>query len=259
VLGLAFVLPVGVLVRWSIESIAGGDSLAPMLRQGINTLGIASLATAVCIACALLLAYAGRIARTRVVTSVSHAALIGYAIPGSVVAVGVLGVLAVADRALEGATSYVGVPPIPLLATSVIGLLFAYVVRFLAVAYLPVEAGLGRIAPALDESARGLGASPAGVLRSVHAPLMRGALAAAAVLVFVDVMKEMPATMLLRPFGFDTLSVGVWQATTESLWRQAAPSALAIVAIGSVFVFALARRTRIFGLTRSATVGGPRP
>jgi iron(III) transport system permease protein len=240
VVGVAFVVPTLVLVVWSVRAATEGLALDVMWRQALNTGLIGLAATAVCVAAALLLAYAGRIGGSRGLSRATNIALLGYAIPGSVVAVGVLGVLVVADRALAMAAGAVGVSAPPLLATSALGLLFAYVVRFLAVAFLPVHAGLGRISTAYDESARSLGAGPGRIFRVVHAPLLRGAGLTAIILVLVDVMKEMPATMLLRPFGFDTLSVGIWQATTESLWLQAAPPALAIVALGTVLVGVLA-------------------
>jgi iron(III) transport system permease protein len=255
IVGVAFVVPTAVLVVWSARAATEGAQLDVMWRQALNTGAIGLAATAICIAAALLLAYAGRVARTRSLVRATHVALLGYAIPGSVVAVGVLGVLVVADRALAAAASMIGAPAPPLLATSALGLLFAYVVRFLAVAFLPVQAGLGRISTALDESARSLGAPPGRILRAVHAPLLRGAALTATILVLVDVMKEMPATMLLRPFGFDTLSVGIWQATTESLWLQAAPPALAIVTLGTVLVAVLAhgRGASGFALTSGGT------
>jgi iron(III) transport system permease protein len=142
---------------------------------------------------------------------------------------------------IASGTTATGIGTLPLLATSAVGLLFAYVVRFMAVAWLPVQAGLLRITPSLDESARSLGAGPRRILSTIHAPLLRGALVTASTLVLLDVMKEMPATMLLRPFGFDTLSVGIWQATTESLWLQAAPPALAIVIVGGLLVSVVSR------------------
>ena len=97
-----------------------------------------------------------------------------------------------------------------------VGLVFAYLVRFLAVSSQTLEAGLVKITPSLDMAARSLGTSPGGVLRRIHLPLLRGSLGCAAILVFVDVMKEMPATLLLRPFGYDTLAVRIWQLTSES-------------------------------------------
>ena len=119
--------------------------------------------------------------------------------------------------------------------------MFAYVVRFLALALHPLDAGLGRIGRSLDESAASLGATPLRTMRRIHAPLLRGPLLAAALLVFVDVMKELPATMLIRPRGWDTLAVEVWQLTTEALWRDAALPALTIVAAGVPVVVSLVR------------------
>ncbi len=121
------------------------------------------------------------------------------------------------------------------------GLLFAYVVRFLAVSLQTVEASLGKIPSNLDDAARSLGTSIGGTLRRIHLPLMRGGVLTALILVFVETMKEMPATLLLRPFGLDTLAVAVWERTSESLWAEAAVPALAIVAAGLVPVLVVIR------------------
>jgi iron(III) transport system permease protein len=241
VVGIAFLLPASVLVVWSARAAESGVMWDSLGRLAGNTALVAAIATILCVGAATALAYATRIDRSKPLARLVHVSLLGYAIPGSVVAVGVLGVLAAADRFIAAGSSAAGVSPLPLLATSAAGLLFAYVVRFLAVAWLPVQAGLLRITPSLDESARSLGAGPRRILSTIHAPLLRGALVTASTLVLLDVMKEMPATMLLRPFGFDTLSVGIWQATTESLWLQAAPPALAIVVVGGVLVAAVSR------------------
>ncbi|MCL6639846.1 MAG: ABC transporter permease subunit, partial [Candidatus Rokubacteria bacterium] len=143
-------------------------------------------------------------------------------------------------RALEAVT---GRPLGLVLTGSAAALLFAYVVRFLAVAYHTVEAGLARIPRSLDDAARSLGAGLSGMLGRVHLPLLRGGLLTALVLVFVETMKEMPATLLLRPFGLDTLAVGIWQRTAESLWAEAAVPALALVASGLGPVFVALRLT----------------
>jgi iron(III) transport system permease protein len=241
VVGVAFLLPAGVLVLWSLRAMEAGVAWDGLGRLAGNTGMIAALTAVLCVGAGILLGYATRLEHGRALSRLVHVSLLGYAIPGSVVAVGVLGVLAAVDRAIGAGTGGLGLPDVPLLATSVVGLLFAYLVRFLAVAWLPVQAGLLRLPVALDESARALGAGPGRILRVIHAPLMRGAILTASTLVLLDVMKEMPATMLLRPFGFDTLAVGIWQATTESLWLQAAPPALAIVAVGGVLVGLLSR------------------
>jgi iron(III) transport system permease protein len=131
-------------------------------------------------------------------------------------------------------------------------LVFAYLVRFLAVSAQTLEAGLGQIAPGLDAAARSLGAGPSAVLRRIHLPLLRGSMGCAALLVFVEVMKEMPATLLLRPFGYDTLAVQIWQLTSESFWEAAALPALTIVAGGILPVLLLFRQSSPAGMRRRA-------
>jgi iron(III) transport system permease protein len=163
----------------------------------------------------------------------------GYALPGSVVAVGVLGVLAGVDRVAAAVVPGLGL----LLTGSLVGLVFAYTVRFMALSGQTLEAGLARITPSMDMAARSLGLGPATVLRRIHLPLLRRSLWTAALLVFVDVMKEMPATLLLRPLGVETLAVRVWQFTSESLWEAAALPALTIVAAGVLPVVLLMRQS----------------
>ena len=128
-----------------------------------------------------------------------------------------------------------------MLTGSTAGLLFAYVVQFLAVSLQTVEASLGKIPSNLDDAARSLGTSIGGTLRRIHLPLMRGGVLTALILVFVETMKEMPATLLLRPFRLDALAVAVWERTSESLWAEAAAPALAIVAAGLVPVLVVIR------------------
>jgi iron(III) transport system permease protein len=167
-------------------------------------------------------------------------ATIGYGVPGSVVAVAVFVPLAWLDERL-GALLFAG---------TVVGLLFAYLVRFLALAFQAVETSLARVPPSLDEAARGLGSDRLDVLARVHLPLMRTGLLTGALLVLTEVMKELPATMLLRPLGGDTLGVAVWQATSESLFQTAALPALMIVLVGLLPVIMLIRlsgRGRIEG------------
>jgi iron(III) transport system permease protein len=178
-----------------------------------------------------------RQSRSPLVAVLARIATMGYALPGSVIAVGVLALLAWLDRRVGGL----------FLVGSLVGLVFAYVVRFLAPAYQAVDAGLARITPSMDMAGRSLGLAPGAVLRRVHLPLLRRSLLTAALLVFVDTMKEMPATLLLRPLGYDTLAVRVWQFTSESLWEAAALPALTIVAAGVVPVVLLVRGSRAAG------------
>ncbi|MGH7390245.1 MAG: ABC transporter permease, partial [Candidatus Rokuibacteriota bacterium] len=233
VLGLAFAVPVGRLVLWAAETATTSGALAGFPALLGNTVWLAGLAAATTTILALALAYATRLRPTPGVRLAAQFSGMGYALPGAVIAVGVLVPLALVDHALAAlAEAALGRPAAMVLTGSAVALVFAYVVRFLAVGLQTVDAGLGRIAPTLDDAARSLGAGAGGVVRRVHLPLVRGSLLTASVLVFVETMKEMPATLLLRPFGLDTLAVTVWERTAESLWAEAAVPALAIVAAG---------------------------
>jgi iron(III) transport system permease protein len=236
VLAAAFVLPVGQLLVWAREADVG--SHLPFGRLLANTLVLASLAATITGVLALVLVYAARLHPSATVRAVTRFVSMGYALPGSVIAVGVLGPVAVLDHFLvSGLERLLGHPLGLVLTGSIAALVYAYVVRFLAVGYQTLDASLGKIPGTFDDAARSLGTSVLGTLRRVHLPLVRGGLLTALILVFVETMKEMPATLLLRPFGFDTLAVGVWELTSESLWEDAAVPALAIVAAGLLPVF----------------------
>jgi iron(III) transport system permease protein len=166
----------------------------------------------------------------------------GYAVPGTVIAVGVLIPFAWLDNGIDSlAREWLGVSTGLLLSGSLAALVFAYVVRFLSVALQSVESGLGRIRPALDESARSLGHSPTQVLRRVHLPMLRGSLLTALLLVFVDVLKELPTTLILRPFNFSTLAVRAHELASDERLADAALPALAIVLIGLLPVILMTR------------------
>jgi iron(III) transport system permease protein len=245
VLFFAFLLPTGVLGYWTARA-AFEDKLPPNFSSLLtNTVALGAAAAITTLAAALVLAYGQRLARSRSLAWASRIASMGYAVPGSVIAVGVLLILSGADRGLgrlvESAT---GVEVGLVLTGSALGLVFAYVVRFVSVSFYTVEAGLESIAPNLDDAARSLGASPRRLLARVHAPLLKGSVLTASILVLVDVMKEMPATMLIRPFGTDTLAVDVWQRTAEAMWREASLPALTIVLAGLLPVVLLVRLGR---------------
>jgi iron(III) transport system permease protein len=198
-----------------------------------NTAALAAAAAALACVLALVLAYAGRLHPSAPVRLSGRFASMGYALPGSVVAVGVLLPLAWLDHTLTPLVERAVGRPLGLLLTgSAVGLIGAYVVRFLAVSYQTVDASLAAIPPSLDDAARSLGTGIGGTLRRVHLPLIRGGLGTALILVFVETMKEMPATLLLRPFGLDTLAVDIWERTSEAMWPEAALPALLIVAAG---------------------------
>ena len=225
--GLVVIAPVAQLVAWSIDSVQEG-LLPPEFGAAVrNSLLLAGMSAVLVPVVALLLAYGARSSRSRVAAGAARTATIGYGLPGSVVAVAVIVPLGWIERRIDGVFG-TGL----LLTGTVIGLFYAYLVRFLALAWGAVEASLLRIPRQLDDAARGLGADRLDVLARVHVPLLSAGLLTAALLVFVEVMKELPATLLLRPLGGDTLAIAVWQATTESLFRTAALPALMIVVVG---------------------------
>ena len=241
ILALAFVLPVVQLIVWARDASGRWRASSFVTLLG-NTLVLAALAAVCALALALVLAYATRLHPSALVRASARAASMGYALPGAVIAVGVLVPLAWLDRAVGHAAGWaLGHSAGLVLTGSTAGLLFAYVARFLSVSFQTLEASLTKIPASFDDAARSLGASIGGTLRRIHLPLMRGGVLTALILVFVETMKEMPATLLLRPLGLDTLAIAVWERTSESLWADAAAPALAIVAAGLIPVLIVIR------------------
>jgi iron(III) transport system permease protein len=239
VLSAAFVIPVGQLVLWARDAAAGWRTVVPAFGTVLaNTLVLAGAAALVTCVLALVLGYGARLHPTPVVRFATRGAGMGYALPGSVIAVGVLIPLARLDHALATVAEWLLGRPVGLVLTgSAVALVLAYAVRFLAVSLQTLEASLVKIPASFDDAARSLGAGVGGTLARIHVPLMRGGVLTALVLVFVETVKEMPATLLLRPFGFDTLAVAVWERTAESQWPEASVPALAIVVAGLLPVF----------------------
>ena len=234
VVALCFVAPLIQLGIWSARHL--GEIDGRLLQAGINALLLGLLAAALVVTIALLLAYAARRSPGRVVNAAARTATLGYALPGALLAVGLYAPLAALFGRLNQALGWS-----LLLQGGLALMLMAYAVRFTAVAHAPVMAGLTRIRPSLDEASRLAGLTGLAQLRRVHLPLLRPGLAAAAALVFVDVMKEMPITLMTRPFGWDTLAVRIFELTSEGQWQRAALPALAIVAVGLVPVWWLVR------------------
>ena len=237
--GCVVAAPVAQLVAWSVRSIRDGLLAPEFATQARNSVLLAVIGALLIVVIAVVLAYGLRSTRSRTGGSAVRLATIGYGVPGSVVAVAVLQPLGWIDHRLDGIAG-VGL----LLTGTVIGLLCAYAVRFLALAFQAVETGFERVPRHLDEAARGLGADRLDVLARVHVPLIGTGLLTATLLVFTEVLKELPATLLLRPLNGDTLAIGVWQATTESLYTTAALPALLIVLVGLVPVAVLIRLSR---------------
>jgi iron(III) transport system permease protein len=227
-----FVVPLIVIAPDAATHLKGALSSGFLPAAG-NSLLLATLAAATAVAVALILAYARRVAASRFVRSAGRVAALGYAVPGTVLAIGLLIPLAGIDNQIDAFTrSTFGVSTGLLLSGSLFALTLAYVIRFLAVALAPIEAGLGRVSTNLDAAARTLGESALSVLWRVHLPLLVPPLGAAALLVFVDSMKELPATLLLRPFNFETLATHVYSLASIEQLEQASLGALTIVLVG---------------------------
>lgn len=241
VLAIALVLPLTALLIWAARH-AGRDLDAGYLDAAWRSLLLGSITAALVCALAVALAYAVRARPDAATGALARLATLGYALPGAVLAVGVFVPVAMLNNALTSVAEQTGTSwPFYLQGTFVV-LLMAYAARFLAVGHSPVEANLGRITRALDDSARLLGASGFALVARVHLPLLRTGLLTAAALVFVDVMKEMPITLMTRPFGWDTLAVRVFELTSEGEWTRAALPALAIVLSGLLPVALVLRR-----------------
>lgn len=224
------------------EGGGGADFAGRFLILARNSFTLAALAAVLAALLALLLAYAARDGK-RLPRIASRVVGLGYAVPGSVIAVGVLIPVTRLDHVLAGLWQQMGgVNPGLILTGGIAALVYAYLARFLAIALQTVEAGFARITPSMDAAARSLGCGPAGILRRVHLPLLRGSLLTAALLVFVDVMKELPATLVMRPFNFDTLATQTYTLAADERLAEASLAALAIVAVGLLPIILLARQ-----------------
>ncbi len=239
-----------------LEDLFGETFLSAMW----NSLSLASIASVVTVIVSVALAYALRLKAVPVLRFGVRLAAIGYAIPGTVLAVGILVPLAALDNFVDGQMKALfGFGTGLLLLGSGAGLIYAYMVRFLAVSYGQVEGGFGKISPHLDMAARTLGRTATKTLTQIHLPIIRPVLLSALLLTFVDCMKELPATILLRPFNFETLATTVFEAASREAFEDAALPSLAIVLVGLLPVVYLARtsassfRTRISRRERAVT------
>ncbi len=251
-IALGFLVPGGVLLQMTFNHVTQRFSERFWTLVG-NSLLLAAVTAAIGVLLSLVLAYGLRLQPTPLMNVAVRTSAIGYAIPGSVIAVGVLIPIGLLDNSLDAwMQARFGISTGLLLSGTITALVFAYLVRFLAVAFNTVESSLIRIKPSLDDAARSLGHSPGQTLRRVHAPLMTGGLLTAMILVFVDVMKELPATLIVRPFNFDTLAVEVYRLAADERLAEAAAPALTIVAVGIVPVILLSYQ---IARTRSANSG----
>lgn len=246
VLACAFPLVLGFLLPAAALALLAAEGSAVLLSTRFgelvrNSFSLAALTSIAAVALALLLAYAARLSRSAWVSGANRLAGLGYALPGAVIAVGILVPVSRFDNLLaDWLKSGWGIEPGLLVTGSVAALIYAYLVRFLAIALQSLEAGLAKIHPGMEDAARSLGLGPAEVLARVHAPMLRGSLLTATLLVFVDVMKEIPATFMMRPFNFDTLAIQAYNYAADERLAEAGAASLVIVAVGLVPVIGLA-------------------
>ena len=254
---LGFAVPVLVLMNMTLRR---GDALfgGMFFELASNSFGLAALAALLTTAIALVAGYGLRLRPGPLMRAAARIAGLGYAIPGAVIAVGVLLPFARLDNALDAWMRATFGISTGLLLTGTIGvLLFAYLVRFLALALNTVEAGLAKINRNLDDAARVLGRTPGRTLVRVHVPLLWGSVLTAVILVFVDVLKELPATLILRPFNFETLAVRVYRFASDERLAEASTAALAIVLVGLLPVILLSRAIARTHPDRAAEVSEP--
>jgi len=244
IVAVAIALPIGQLSYWGLQEIGKmqADAVPVYVKLALNSLLLAGLAAIFATVVALFLASRSRISSSKATRGLTRLATIGYAIPGAVIGVGILVPLSILDHALNNfLEAWWGVTVGLIFTGSLIGLTYGYVTRFLAPAYNSVDASMEKVTVNITQAARILGAGNWKIMRQIHLPLVVPGMLAGAILVFVDVMKELPLTVILRPFGYDTLAIWVWQMAAESLWAGASLPALAIVLVGILPVIILMR------------------
>lgn len=239
---LGFVAPGLYLVSEAYKRYQFAGISGRIAAETLNTVIVSLITTVVVLGCGLIVAYAARLHNKTAVSLAARASTLGYAVPGTVLAIGLLPSIGLFDQAFaHAAETLFDVSTGLVLLGSGAALIYAYSARFMAIATGGIEAGFSRISPSLDHAARMLGQTSTGAFRHVHLPLSRTALAAAGLLVFVDCMKELPATLLLRPLNFETLATHLYGEASRGTYEEASIAALIIVVIGILPVAFLAR------------------
>jgi len=236
-----FLLPAGQLLIWTITTSEESLNRSFFILVG-NSLMLAAATAVIAVMIALFLGYGKRLLKSNTVDSSVQVASMGYAVPGTVIAIGVLIPFAWLDTTIDGwmrQTFHISTGL--LLSGTLVALIFAYTVRFLSVSVQAIDAGLGKIKHSMDDAGRSLGLSPMKVLREIHFPLMKGTVLTALLLVFVDVLKELPATLILRPFNFNTLAVRAYEMAADERLVDAGAPALMIVLVGILPIILLSR------------------
>ncbi|QUX97106.1 iron ABC transporter permease [Marinomonas sp. CT5] len=237
---VGFLIPIGVLAYWAVFKAESLDS--SFIQLAWNSFYLAALAALIVVSLALVLSYAIRLNNGRTVRASVGIAGLGYALPGTIIAIGTIVPLAWLDHRIIDLVKHYSDEKVGLIFSgTLIALLFAYTVRFMAVSLGAVQNGLGKIKPSMDMAGRSLGMSPFKVLTRIHVPLLKGSVLTAMLIVFVDVLKELPATLVLRPFNFNTLAVRAFELASDERLVDAAPASLMIVLVGLVPVILLSR------------------
>ncbi|MCI2398987.1 iron ABC transporter permease [Aliiroseovarius subalbicans] len=241
---VGFVLPVGVMLHHALSR--PDRWWEPGLLSALgNTLTVGGLAAIVTVLAALFLVYGVRMSGSRLPRLILPISTLGYAAPGAVLGVGILVPMAVLDNTLaDGILALTGWDPGLFLTGTAFALVFAYCVRFFAIAQGAADAAMDRVSPSLPMAARSLGRTAGGALREVYVPLIRGSVGTALLLVFVDSVKELPATLLLRPFNYNTLSTRVYEHASLERIGDASPAALLVCVVGLAAVIVMARTSR---------------
>ncbi len=243
VLLIAFVIPFLQLLIWSAEIFSEEFNFRYLGFLG-RSLFFALLAAASVVCCSILLAYASRQHKDKFTQFLLRISTLGYALPGTVLAVGIVIAITAVDKQLAGILkTFLGYEKGALIQGTILTVVAAYLVRFMAVGYNSVNSAMQRITGSLDEVSISLGVKGFSLLRKVHIPILKTGILTAAMLVFVDVMKEMPITLMTRPFGWDTLAVKIFELTSEGEWERAALPAVALVLGGLIPVIILTKQT----------------
>ncbi len=236
-----FLLPAGQLSVWAVETYQDMVD-ASFITLTLHTVLLGLSAALLSVILALFLAYGRRMLPAKSVMTSIRVASVGYAIPGTVIAVGIIIPFAWLDTTInEIVNDMFGVSTGLLLSGTLFALMFAYMVRFLAVSLQTVESGLGKIKHSMDDAARSLGYRPRQALLKIHIPIMQGSVLTALLIVFVDVMKELPATLILRPFDFNTLAVRAFELASDERLADSSTAALMIVLVGLLPVIYLSK------------------
>ncbi|MEJ2178432.1 MAG: iron ABC transporter permease, partial [Gammaproteobacteria bacterium] len=236
-----FILPLGMLLDYSVRYF--DQSWNPGFRSyAFNSLLVSVCTAFICISLAVSICYTRRLHRDTMTGIAARVASLGYAMPGAVLAVGIVIPLASFDNAVDGFfRQYFGISTGLLLTGTTFALIMTYTIRFLAISIGSVESSMSKISESVDMAARTLGHPAFRTLRLFHLPLLKGGILTAALIVFVDCMKELPATLLLRPFNFDTLATHVYQFASDEMIEQSALGSLVIVLSGLLPVVLLSR------------------